>query len=74
MDEKIQTHEFSFQEYAREVLSILYNTMSIKKLLLCFWTCIYFLVLSDRGFYSDSSDSHGFCQFLHFTGFFTDLS
>ena len=48
--------------------------MSVKKLVLSFWTCIYFLILSDRGFYSDSSDSHGFCQFLHFTGFFTDLS
>ena len=49
------------------------NILSIKKLVLWFWTCIYFLVLSDRVFYSDSSDSHGSGQFVHFTGFFYRL-
>ena len=48
--------------------------MSIKKLLLCFWTCIYFLVLSDRVFHPDHDGGHGFIQLGHFVGFFIGLS
>ena len=44
--------------------------LSIKKLVLWFWTCIYFYILSDKVFHSDHDGSHGFAQFGHFTGFF----
>ena len=52
----------------------IFYILSIKKIVLWFWTCIYFYVLSDRVFHSDHDGSHGFAQFGHFTGFFTGLS